>query len=508
MNLQPTGGMQDFINRRFYRIVAGLFVLQGLFWILTPLLLEGSIRLDVAEGAMDGPEWRLSYLRHPPMSSWLTGLASQAHAFRYAAVYAIGWALASGAFVIVALFLRRADRAEAGLTAMVAGLVSPFATYVPLQLNHNVTLTFFWAATLSTAWLAFEGGSLLGWVAFGVAVGLGIWAKYALLHLVGPLGLLLLLTPAWRRRLSTPGPWIAAAICIAIVTPHFVDVISAGDTTLDFAARTQDASALVRAGWIGEFLLDSLLCNLFMALVAGLIVGFARLPAAAAAMMRPATAQRLDWFLVAAALGPVLIVVLAAPWGKQPHYLWMSAFNVSFAAFWGRAASRASLADGDRAARRLLPVYAAFASLAVLGYVAIAEIGPHYWRPLRYVDMDGPALARLAQDYWARHEGGPIPYIVSYGGVRIWPGMQAAGSIVFDLPYRVHALVEAKPAMSSWIDVKDLRRRDALVVSVKALSDGDELLGTPVRDVARFDRPTLRGAKTEPIYFAILPAAN
>ncbi len=502
--------MRDFINRRFYRIVAGLFVLQGLFWILTPLLFEGSIRLDVAEGAMDGPEWRLSYLRHPPMSSWLTGLASHAGAFRYAAVYAIGWALASGAFVIVALFLRRADRAEAGLTALVAGLASPFATYVPLQVNHNITLMFFWAATLSTAWLAFEGGALSGWIAFGVAVGLGMWAKYALLHLVGPLGALLLLTPAWRRQLSTPGPWIAAAICIAIVTPHLIDVIRTGDTTLDFASRMEHASALVRAGWIGEFLLDCLLCNIFMALVAGLIAGFSRLPAAAWAMMRPATAQRLDWFLAAAALGPVLIVVLAAPWGKEPHYLWMSAFNVSFAAFWGRAASRVSMAgaDHDRPARRLLPVYAVFASLAVTGYAAIAEIAPHYWRPLRYVDMDGPALARLAQDYWARHESGPIPYIVSYGGVRIWPGMQAAGSIVFDLPYRVHTLVEARPDMSSWIDIKDLRRRDALVVSVKVLRDGDELLGASVRDAESFDRPTLRGARTEPISFAILPAAK
>ncbi len=500
--------MRDFIDRRFHLIVASLFALQGLFWIVTPLLFEGSVRLDVAEGAIDGPEWQLSYLRHPPMSSWLTGLASHAGAFRYAAVYAIGWALASGAFVIVALFLRRADRVEAGLAALVAGLVSPFATYVPFQLNHNITLMFFWALTLSVAWLAFEGGALLAWVAFGVAVGVGMWAKYALLHLVGPLGVLLLLTPAWRRRLLTPGPWIAAAICVAIVTPHFIDVLRKGSTTLDFASRATPASALVRAGWIGEFLLDCFLANLFMALVVGLIAGYARLARAAGSMLRLATDGRLDRFLVAATLGPVLIVVLAAPWGKEPHYLWMSAFNVSFAAFWGRAASRAAARapeDRERPARRVLPVYALFAALAVFGYAAIAEIAPHHWRKLRYVDMDGPALARLAQNYWAQHESGRIAYIVSYGGAGVWPGMQAAGSIVFDLPYRVHTLIEAKPEMSSWIDVRDLRRRDALVVSVKPLANGDPLLGTPVRDVARFDRPILRG-KTEPIYFAILPA--
>jgi 4-amino-4-deoxy-L-arabinose transferase-like glycosyltransferase len=502
----PEGGKRDFLARQFVLIVAALLAIQALLWIVAPLFFEGSIRLDVAEGAIDGPEWQLSYLRHPPLSSWLSGLASQAGPFRYAAVYAIGWALASGAFAIVAFFLRRVDRAESGLAALVIGLVSPFATYVPLQINHNITLMFFWAATLATAWSAFETGTLLAWILFGATVGLGLWAKYAILLLAGPLGLVLLLVPAWRARLLSTGPWVAAAIAIILAAPHFIDVLHKGGTTLDFASRVTPATFLVRLGWVGESLLHCLLANAFMCLVAGLIVGFGRLRAAAGAMARPATATRLDWFLAASAIAPVLIVLLAAPWGKRPHYLWMTPFNVSFAALWGRAVSRA-LAWDDRSARRLLPVYAVFAFLAALGYAAIAEIVPHMLKRPRYVDMDGPALARLAQDYWAQHESGAIPLIVSYGDDRKWPGMQAAGSIVFDMPYRVRALVEADPSMSTWIDVKTLRRRDALVVSVKELHEGDAFLGTPVAQVARFDRPTLRGAKTEPIYFAILPAS-
>ncbi len=53
-----------------------LILVQGLVWVLLPLIFEGSIRLDVAEGVIGGPEWQLSYFRHPPLSTWLTGLAS------------------------------------------------------------------------------------------------------------------------------------------------------------------------------------------------------------------------------------------------------------------------------------------------------------------------------------------------------------------------------------------------------------------------------------------------
>ena len=77
--------------------------------------------------------------------------------------------------------------------------------------------------------------------------------------------------------------------------------------------------------------------------------------------------------------------------------------------------------------------------VVVVGYVGAREA----WRlqsPLStgaYPEMDGPALAALAERYWADHGDGPIPYIVSYDGK---VGFQAAGSIVFDLPYRVRAL--------------------------------------------------------------------
>ena len=94
-------------------------------WTALGALFEGSIDADVAEGVVDGPEWRLSYLRHPPLSSWLSGIASTTGPLRYFVLFAIALAFGCGAFALVSLFIRRVDGRAAGLVALLAGLARP-----------------------------------------------------------------------------------------------------------------------------------------------------------------------------------------------------------------------------------------------------------------------------------------------------------------------------------------------------------------------------------------------
>ncbi len=479
-----------------------LVAVQICAWTALAALFEGSIDQDVAEGVVDGREWRLSYLRHPPLSSWLSGVASTTGPWRYVVLFAIALAFGCGAFALVSLFIRRLDGRAAGLVALLAGLGSPYATYWPLKFNHNIGVMPFWALVLWTAWNAFEGGSLAGWALFGAAVGFGMWAKYAILHLVAPLGLAFLLVPEWRKRLAGPGPWLAAAIATAIFAPQAIDVALNGATTVKWATHTTPSGAGLRLEWMALFVLDAALANLPMALVAWFACGGERLKAAIRAMVAPATRTRLDLFLHVAAVGPVVLIMLAAPFGVRVFYHWLTPLTVGFAAWWGHAAARAGL---QVLPRRGWLAFAAWAMVVVLGYVGAREA----WRlqsPLStgaYAEMDGPALAALAQRYWAGHADGPIPYIVSYDGK---VGFQAAGSIVFDLPYRVRALDGGDRRNAPWVDVAELRRRGALVVAAgpnpAATLDGEPV---EVRDLTAFVRPTLAGVKAPPqIYFGVI----
>jgi hypothetical protein len=219
------------------------------------------------------------------------------------------------------------------------------------------------------------------------------------------------------------------------------------------------------------------------------------------AMTRPATMTRLDLFLLAAAAGPPLVVIVAATFGVRPHYLWVTAFNLTFAAWWGHAAARA---DPEAPSRRLLIAYAACATMGVLAYIGVREIAPRVLKHATYTEMNGPALAELATTYWSQRESGPIPYIVSFD---IQRGRQAAGSIVFDLPYQPKVLEDDDPATAPWIDLADVKRRGALIVSPRVPPPAT-VRGISPEDITYFDRPMMRCARSEPIYFAILPPSG
>ncbi len=121
MNAFITSIRLDALSRRQFAFIAiALVITQGVLWIGAPLLFEGSIRQDVAEGVVDGLEWRLSYPIHPPFSSWLSALASSLGPLRHAAVDAIGFTLASGAFAIVAALLVAGYVAEREIAPRVA----------------------------------------------------------------------------------------------------------------------------------------------------------------------------------------------------------------------------------------------------------------------------------------------------------------------------------------------------------------------------------------------------
>jgi hypothetical protein len=253
---------------------------------------------------------------------------------------------------------------------------------------------------------------------------------------------------------------------------------------------------------MAAFVVDATLANAPMALIAWLACGGERLKAAIRAMIAPTTRTRLDLFLHFAVIGPVVLIILAAPFGVRVFYHWLTPVTVGFAAWWGHAAARAGLLAMPR---RAWFAFAAWAFVVVVGYVGVREA----WRlqsPLStgaYAEMDGPALAALAERYWAAHSDGPIPYIVSYDG-KI--GFQAAGSIVFDLPYRVRVLEGGDRRNAPWVDVADLRRRGALVVAgnpdLKATIEGEPV---EVRDLTAFARPTLPEVKASPqIYFGVI----
>jgi len=404
--------------------------------------------------------------------------------------------------LIIGRLLRKSENAAGFVPAALAFILLPFATYIPLQVNHNLGVTPFWALTLLTSWLAFETGQKRYWIGFGLAVGLGVWAKYAIFHLVAPLGLLFFIVPVWRAQLKTSGPWIAALVGLAVVLPHLVDSFAKGASTISFAMRAEGGNLLRRMSYMGEFALDALLYNLIIAGILTVLLGWQALRSGMEKFLNCLPNSRFDLFVATAAVGPILLIILFVPLGIRPRLLWLTPISMSFVLLWGRIAALALERSTQRNMKFLFP---AMVSVGVI-YVAVRLVAPLTPASPMYPDIDGLTLAQMAQEKWNQSQSGPIPYIVSFGNQR---GRQAAGSIAFDLPYRVRVLENNSTQDSPWINLEDVKRRGALVVSPVQLSDEEQVAGQPIIALQRLERP-LRGGGQDRIglFMGIVPSAS
>ena len=487
-----------------YRIAAvGVALALNLaVWVLLPTLLEGSIRLDVAEHVLQGREWLLAYPKHPPFSIWLVELASELGPARYILLYLLGQVLAISGLVAAAWLVRETGQSTPAI-AILIGLSTPFLTYGPIQVNHNIGVMPFWGLALATGYAAFARGCVRDWLMFGAAIGIGMWAKYSILHLAVPLALLFFSISDWQRQLATPGPWLAGALAAAIVAPHGAAVLRQSGTSIDHALRTFSTGPLDNLAMCFGFLLQAGLLIAFMGVVAAATTGFSPLWRALDRSFTRARQDRLALYLHVALFGPILLIAFSALlFGIRPRTFWLAPIALSGAAWWADKAAAACVHRPLRAFKTA----AAFGALFAASYVATRLLAPFTPIPPSYADFDGRALARLAERHW-QTVGGTIPYIVSYGGQR---GRQAAGSILFDLESRPRVFEDANPKHSPWIDLADLVRRGALVISTRPLTPADHVGGHPITRITEFERPTVRAGFRDPrkIYFGIVPPAS
>src|SRR5262249_46830725 len=124
-----------------------------------------------------------------------------------------------------------------------------FFNYTAPKFNHDVIQLPFWAL----AGLSFHGalrtGRLGHWAVLGVALGLAFWAKYFVVILALPLLLFMAVDPRARRQLATPGPYLAAAISLVIVSPHLIWLQQNDWLPLSYAASRAKATS----GWLDHF---------------------------------------------------------------------------------------------------------------------------------------------------------------------------------------------------------------------------------------------------------------
>ena len=449
----------DAVERRPQAAFAAFLFLHAVVWTALPAILYLNLPLDLIEALTYGREWQLGYDKLPPLPWWLVEIV-----YRVLGVDTAYYALAQAVVVIAFVLVWKTARPLVGaLGALVAILIIDgmhYFNFTAAKFNHDVIQLPFWAL----AGFAFHAGLRRGgigyWALLGAALGCALWAKYFVAVLVAPLVLFMLLDREARRRLASPGPWVAAAVALAIMAPHLVWLVQNDFLPFHYA----EARALPVRGPLDHLLhpFQFLGGQFFFILPALMIAAPLFWPPTKNKNAPSAPADAFDRRIVTLlAFGPALTVfALSLTTGRGTVTMWGYPLWL-FLGLWIVMCAPAAL-DRVRLVR-IGAFWAAVFTILAIAFIADYTVLPRIDHRYRSAFYPGSALAAAVTQRFEAATGRKPAYIIA----SMWNG----GNVVHysGLHPQPRVLIDGLPRRAPWIDLADLRARGAVVV----WTDGD-----------------------------------
>lgn len=442
----------DVVERAPRSVLAAVLALHVALWGLIPALFQPNLPLDAIEQLAWGHEWQWAYFKHPPLPAWVLETVAQAVGGWDRALFFVG-PLATG----LALFLvwRLACETVGPRAALLAVLLQEgvlYFTFFTPEFNHNVAQLPVWALIGWTGYRAIRRARTTDWIALGVAVALGMLAKYSTGLLVASLAVFILAEPSARARLKTAGPWLAVAVAMVLLVPHALAVRALHYGPLNFPlARAHEAAAWYLHLFFPLRFAGAQLLNILGAIAMVLLLwrgrakGATALPTAAFDRRYVAT---LCWapFGLSLAISGVLGLGFHSMWGA-PMWDFIGLFAIMFAIRSAPLPSRGAVA-------LWLAIFAGGPLVFAAQFPVQALTGA---KPLRG-QFPGLALADAVDAGWHRVAGqAPLRYVAG----DIW----LTGNVAFALwRERPAVLIDGDFAISPWVDRRDLACAGAVLL--------------------------------------------
>jgi 4-amino-4-deoxy-L-arabinose transferase-like glycosyltransferase len=441
----------DAIQRHPTGAFLAFLALHGVVWTVLPALYFLNLPLDLIEGLLYGREWQLGYDKLPPLPWWMLEATYQLFGPDLF-FYALSQLTVIAAFALVWVMARQLVGPVGALVAVLIIDGLHYFTFTAPKFNHDVIQLPFWALTGFAYWAALRHGRTVHWVLLGFGIGMALWAKYFVVVLAVPLALFALFDRDARKSLATPGPWIAIAVALVVMSPHLVWLVQNDFLPLAYAdARAvQFKTPLDYLTKPSKFLLSQLAF-----LLPSLAIAAPYLRRDVTVPDRPAgSADAFDRRIVTLlAFGPALLVVLlslqtgrdAVPLWGYPVWLFLGLWIVLNQ----RALERVTL-------WRIVVVWGVIFVCTALGfgldYGYSQRFLPHYTA----VMYPGDALGAEVSRRYRAMTGQPLAYVIG----PMWEG----GNVAHYAPERPRVLIDGKPQRAPWIDLGDLRARGAVVI--------------------------------------------
>jgi len=183
------------------------------------------------------------YFSKPPFIAWLIRATTSICGDGEACIR-IGSPLLHGATALVLYAIGKLlYDTRAGLWTAIVYITTPGVSYSSGLISTDVPLLFFWAVALLAFLKAMrsKGRASYGWAALcGVAIGLGLLSKYAMLYFVLGVALTTLIVPESRRLILSWRGGLMALIAFFVFHPNLVWNLHHGFATVTHTANNAD----------------------------------------------------------------------------------------------------------------------------------------------------------------------------------------------------------------------------------------------------------------------------
>ena len=243
MTRTHAGTLASASNR--YALILGL-VLAGLlaFRMAALALNQTDLFFDEAQYWSWSQEPAFGYFSKPPLIAWIIKAMTDLCGSGETCVRAASPLLYTGAAVFIYLAGARLYDAATGFWSAILFATVPGISFSASIISTDVPLILCWCGALFF-WIKFQETRKLGWaLALGLALGLGLLAKYAMIYFLLCAGLYLLTTPKARWTLANTGTWLALALAGLLIAPNLIWNADVGWITLGHTAAN--------AKWAGE----------------------------------------------------------------------------------------------------------------------------------------------------------------------------------------------------------------------------------------------------------------
>ena len=209
-------------DKRLFRYLLVFIAVWMLLLTVIPSVFYTVLPLDTIETILWSHPFSMGNAKHPPLAAWLAGLFNVAFGHADFAMYLLSQIMMLIGFVYLYRLGKEYFSTEKAVLSVVLLGTILFYTFDSAKYNVNLPHMALWPMMTFYCCRGVKYDRMSDWILFGVVSALSVLSKFFGFALLLALFLFIVTGRETRRFFRRPGPYVAFAVFLVVLTPYLV----------------------------------------------------------------------------------------------------------------------------------------------------------------------------------------------------------------------------------------------------------------------------------------------